>query len=283
MGLSSGRFAVTRSPEEAPARRRLIQGARCCPAQRRSAPRASSQGLGAGIGGTSNHSSSTPTPRASSTCAATRRCPAAERCRRSALHSSGLWKASSAKRSIRMAPCRSASSRSAVVERGGPWPDDALAGQMGGDVREPEQDHVGTGGPQPPDRRIDLVHQAVRVDLAAQDVVASRGEAHQAGPHGQRGADLLGKDLVEHLAADGEVGITEVGARVDGEPGSHQVGPSAIGAVGIGVVHALGEAVSQRHEIRPGHGRPPPLASIASNASFAPAGRGGQGDAGYTG
>src|SRR3712207_7154183 len=54
------------------------------------------------------------------------------------------------------------------------------------------------------------MHEPPRVDFATQHVVTAGGEADQVGLHHERGLQLVGDDLVEELAADGEVRVPEI-------------------------------------------------------------------------
>ena len=72
--------------------------------------------------------------------------------------------------------------------------------------------------------------QVVEVGARAQDVVGPGVERDDVRAQGQGRAELLGDDLVEQLAADGEVGVRDgvVGdaGAVGGEPGGDPVGPA---------------------------------------------------------
>jgi hypothetical protein len=71
--------------------------------------------------------------------------------------------------------------------------------------------------------------------------------------HGQGRLELFVDDLVEDLAPDRQVGVTEIGTGVEGEPGRHQIGPSPVGAVRVWIIETFGKAVAYRHEAAPGH------------------------------
>jgi hypothetical protein len=131
--------------------------------------------------------------------------------------------------------------------------DQALPGQPRHHVGEPEEDHVGAAGAQPPHHVVEAGDHGVRVEGAAQHVVAAGGETDQVGLHRQGGGHLLGHHPGEEPATDRQVGVREVRAGLGGQPGRHQVRPAAVGAVRVRVVHALGEAVPHRHETTPAH------------------------------
>ncbi len=84
---------------------------------------------------------------------------------------------------------------------------------------------------------------------------AAERDQVRAQPLGHR--ELVGDDLVEQLAAHGEVGVAKPGA-VLGQPLGDPVGPAARGTVRPPVVQTLGEAVADRDEAVPGAQRATP-------------------------
>ena len=76
---------------------------------------------------------------------------------------------------------------------------------------------------------------------------AARGQADQVGCQFDGARHLLGDDLAQQLAPDGQVGVPEPGP-LRGQGAGHPVGPAPEPAAGIGVVEPLGEAVTDRHE-----------------------------------
>ncbi len=129
------------------------------------------------------------------------------------------------------------------------------AGHPPGGVGAGEQDDGGAGGAQFAGAVGEQPLDPLDVAAGAQHVVEAAGQGDELGAHRGGGGELLGVDLADELAADGEVGVPEVAVRLPcllrplgvlrrQRPGD-AVGPALVVAVGQQVVaHALGEGVT---------------------------------------
>jgi hypothetical protein len=147
--------------------------------------------------------------------------------------------------------------RHCLVEQRPPRQGDPGAGQPGDPrVGKPEEDHVGAAATQLFDDLEEALDQHAHVEVAAQHVVATRREADQIGAHRERRRHLLGHHAGEEPPPDRQVRIPEVRPGLGRQPGRHEIRPSTVGAArGIRIVHPLGEAVPDRHEVAPIHDR----------------------------
>jgi len=125
-------------------------------------------------------------------------------------------------------------------------------------VEPGEHQDLGPGGGHPAEGLVEAAGQVVGVAGEPDDVVATGRERDQvrAQPLGHR--YLVRDDLVQQLAAHGEVGVAQPGL-VLGQPLGDPVGPAARGPVRSPVVQAFGEAVPDRDEALPGAQRATPF------------------------
>lgn len=103
------------------------------------------------------------------------------------------------------------------------------------------------GGGQSGHGLLEALRDVVGVGSGTDDVVAAGGEGHQVRGQFDGARELVLHDLVEELAAYGEVRVPEgvLGGPVVQEDGE-TVGPAHEGPVGTGVPDAFGEAVPHR-------------------------------------
>ena len=93
----------------------------------------------------------------------------------------------------------------------------------------------------------------VGVGARPDDVVAARRDRDEVGLQRQRRLDLLVEDLLDELAAHGEIAVGEVVGAL-GEHLGDAIGPAAMatGSARLRIADALGERVAQGHVARPG-------------------------------
>ena len=133
------------------------------------------------------------------------------------------------------------------VEDGGPAADHPDEREQAR-IESGEDQHPAPGRAQLLDGGVEGLGQQVRVDPGPQQVVAAGGDRDQVRAHGRGRGDLFVQDLGQHLAADGEVGVAQVGL-LRGQHLGQPVSPApAVAAVRPRVPDALGEAVAQRHQ-----------------------------------
>src|SRR5262245_9570294 len=127
-------------------------------------------------------------------------------------------------------------------------------GQPAGHVGPSEDHHIGAGGAEVADHALEAGHHRCRVEVAAEHVVATTGEAHQVRLERQGDRHLLADDGVEQAAPDREIGVSEFfTGHLSGQSRRDQIGPTPEGAVASQIVHPLGEAVPHRHVAAPTH------------------------------
>ena len=117
-------------------------------------------------------------------------------------------------------------------------------------VEAGEDEHLRARGGDAGERGVEAASEVVGVAGDPDDVVAARAERHEVRAQALGHRDLVGDDLVEHLAAHRQVGVAEVGL-VRGKALGDAIGPATGRAVGAPVVEALGEAVTDRDERPP--------------------------------
>ena len=106
---------------------------------------------------------------------------------------------------------------------------------------------------EPLDRVLEAGRDLVGVGSRTDHVVAARRDRDEVGAKGERRLQLLVDDLLDELAAHGEVRIREVLGLLPEHLGD-AVGPAAVaaGRIRLGIADALGERVADGDIARPG-------------------------------
>ena len=248
-GVTSGRLAVSRSPEDSPRSRRWTQGARYSRAQRALPAKASRRGTGAAAGRGVRQSDSSvsvaerPQGREGDPPVALGghvdavvgpHPPVAEGDQAPLVEDAGA---------VPLGDAPDQGGEGSGPAAGGPH-------ERGADrVERRGHEDVGAGVADADDSVLELAGEGVDVGARPQDVVAAADDADEVRLQGQGGVELRPDDVGQEPPADGEVGVAELVAgvrRIPGEVDGEPVGPPdvPVGDLGVRVGHALGERVA---------------------------------------